>query len=407
MYAEARGGEGTLYAERSGITRTNLCTRPHSDSSPWACPLKVLFGVAKLLAVCCLLLAVPYLLPVSCALSSICSVWPIFYLLAWRAVGSNLPRTRHAAHELMGMTRIPPPCQQPRKDSAWARAASLPGWMEVLPPGRRARGSRRAVGRWQHARGAQSARRTRSRAARQVVRSAGAGRRAVVQAAHARGAAGALGTLRFVPPFRAAFPPARPSSHPPARKHAPTRTAPGCYSSPETPRPKQRAQRSRVCCSQTTSHFSCRCCGTQGGGGSERSRTGSERSRTGSQRSRTGRTGVGELVTEETSGACGAAPLPRYYHARSCLVAAASFLIQPPPTHNARTNSRTLRGDGGTEGRREGGKRQETCLPTTRLSGLHPRPLPPRHLCARERHSVHTCASAGARYTWCRVIAGS
>ena len=203
-------------------TRNNLCTRPHSDSSPWACPLKVLFGVAKLLAVCCLLLVVPYLLPVSCALSSICSVWPIFYLLAWRAVGSNLPRTRHAAHELMGMTRIPPPCQQPRKDSAWARAASLPGWMEVLPPGRRARGSRRAVGRWQHARGAQSARRTRSRAARQVVRWAGAGRRAAVQAAHARGAAGALGTLRFVPPFRAAFPPARPS--PPPRTHARTDT---------------------------------------------------------------------------------------------------------------------------------------------------------------------------------------
>ena len=74
MYAEARGGEGTLYAERSGITRTNLCTRPHSDSSPWACPLKVLFGVAKLLAVCCLLFAA------CCALSSTCFVCPIFYL---------------------------------------------------------------------------------------------------------------------------------------------------------------------------------------------------------------------------------------------------------------------------------------------------------------------------------------
>jgi hypothetical protein len=55
-------------------THTNLCTRPHSDSSPWACPLKVLFGVAKLLAVCCLLFAA------CCALSSTCFVCPIFYL---------------------------------------------------------------------------------------------------------------------------------------------------------------------------------------------------------------------------------------------------------------------------------------------------------------------------------------
>ena len=36
---------------------------------------------------------------------------------------------------LMGR-KTPPPCQQPRKDSVWGREASLPGWMEVLPPTR-------------------------------------------------------------------------------------------------------------------------------------------------------------------------------------------------------------------------------------------------------------------------------
>ena len=211
-------------------TRTNLCTRPHRDSSPWACPLKVLFGVAKLLAVCCLLLVVPYLLPVSCALSSICSVWPIFYLLAWRAVGSNLPRTRHAAHELMGMTRIPPPCQQPRKDSAWARAASLPGWMEVLSPARRvqAEGVR---GQGRKARGARGEGRQDEVLRRPAGRAGGRCTEACTVRAPARlcrgpmqptlACAGSLSSLRLAPPLH-------PLAH--TATHAPPRTAPGCSS---------------------------------------------------------------------------------------------------------------------------------------------------------------------------------